>query len=176
MRLLFLSYFLISEIFVYFGKLKVKIDYIGRYISNIEMLGGKIVYVFMQFFVIGVIKIFFVVDWIIDFDQFEKVIIFKMKMIVFNIFCEQYLLGFLVDFFELIYWDLDNFVGKVFLREEFQKIGDFCVKYEIIILFDEVYDCLFYVFFMRIGILLLEIVCLILIVGFVGKNFYVIGW
>lgn len=57
-----------------------------------------------------------------------------------------------------------------------QKIGDLCVKHEIIILSDEVYDRLFYVPFTRIGSLSPEIANLTLTVGSAGKNFYATGW
>jgi kynurenine aminotransferase len=51
-----------------------------------------------------------------------------------------------------------------------------CVKHEIIILSDEVYDRLFYVPFTRIGSLSPEIANLTLTVGSAGKNFYATGW
>ena len=70
----------------------------------------------------------------------------------------------------------DNPVGKVYSKEELQKIGDLCVKNEIIILSDEVYDRLFYVPFTRIATLSPEIERLTLTVGSAGKNFYATGW
>lgn len=72
------------------------------------MFGGKIVYVFMYLLKEGVVKIFLVGEWIVDFDEFEKVIMFRMKMIVFNIFY--------------------NLVGKVFFWFEFEKIVELCFK------------------------------------------------
>lgn len=70
----------------------------------------------------------------------------------------------------------DNPVGKVFSKEELQKIGDLCVKHEIIILSDEVYDRLYYVPFTRISTLSPEIAQLTITVGSAGKNFYATGW
>lgn len=71
---------------------------------------------------------------------------------------------------------IDNPVGKVYSKEELQKIGDLCVKHEIIILSDEVYDRLFYVPFTRISTLSPEIEQLTITVGSAGKNFYATGW
>lgn len=71
---------------------------------------------------------------------------------------------------------LDNPVGKVFSKDELQKIGDLCVKNNIIILSDEVYDRLFYVPFTRISTLSPEIEQLTITVGSAGKNFYATGW
>lgn len=71
---------------------------------------------------------------------------------------------------------VDNPVGKVFSKNELQRIGDLCVKNEIIILSDEVYDRLFYVPFTRIATLSPEIENLTLTVGSAGKNFYATGW
>ena len=69
-----------------------------------------------------------------------------------------------------------NPVGKVFSRTELQAIGDLCVKHDIIILSDEVYDRLYYVPFTRIATLSPEIASRTLTVGSAGKNFYATGW
>ena len=69
-----------------------------------------------------------------------------------------------------------NPVGKVYSREELQRIGDLCVKHNIIILSDEVYDRLYYVPFTRIATLSPEIAKLTLTVGSGGKAFYCTGW
>ena len=71
---------------------------------------------------------------------------------------------------------VDNPVGKVFSKQELQRIGDLCVKNEMIILSDEVYDRLFYVPFTRIATLSPEIEKLTLTVGSAGNNFYATGW
>lgn len=83
-RLSFLSHSSTSETSVHLGKLKAKTDHIGRYISNIEMPGGKIVYVPMQPPATGATKTSSAADWTIDFDQLEKAITPKTKMIVLN--------------------------------------------------------------------------------------------
>lgn len=67
-------------------------------------------------------------------------------------------------------------MGKVFSRDELQRIGDLCVKEQILILSDEVYDRLHYVPFTRIARLSPEIERLTLTVGSAGKNFYATGW
>ncbi len=69
-----------------------------------------------------------------------------------------------------------NPVGKVFSRVELEAIGNLCVKHNILILSDEVYDRLYFVPFTRIGTLSPEISRLTLTVGSAGKNFYATGW
>lgn len=69
-----------------------------------------------------------------------------------------------------------NPIGKVFSREELQGIGDLCVKHNILILSDEVYDRLYYTPFTRIATLSPEIGELTITVGSAGKNFYCTGW
>jgi kynurenine aminotransferase len=64
----------------------------------------------------------------------------------------------------------------VYSKEELEKIGDICVRHEIIILSDEVYDRLFYVPFTRMATLSPEIERLTITVGSAGKNFYATGW
>jgi kynurenine aminotransferase len=71
---------------------------------------------------------------------------------------------------------IDNPVGKVYSKEELEKIGALCVKNDIIILSDEVYDRLYYVPFTRIATLSPEIERLTITVGSAGKNFYATGW
>ena len=56
----------------------------SRYISNIEMPGGKIVYVPMHPPPTGATKTSSAADWTIDFDQLERAITPKTKMIVLN--------------------------------------------------------------------------------------------
>jgi kynurenine aminotransferase len=64
----------------------------------------------------------------------------------------------------------------VFSKEELKGIGDLCVKNNIIILSDEVYDRLYYTPFTRIATLSPEIEDLTITVGSAGKNFYCTGW
>ena len=120
------------------------------------MPGGKIVYVPMHPPETGATKTSSAADWTIDFDELEAAITPKTKMIVLN--------------------TPHNPVGKVYSKAELQKIGDLCVKNEIIILSDEVYDRLYYVPFTRIATLSPEIERLTLTVGSAGKNFYATGW
>ena len=70
----------------------------------------------------------------------------------------------------------DNPVGKVYSKTELQKIADLCLKNDIIILSDEVYDRLYYVPFTRIATLSPEVEKITLTVGSAGKNFYATGW
>ncbi|KZN85717.1 putative aminotransferase [Penicillium chrysogenum] len=69
-----------------------------------------------------------------------------------------------------------NPVGKVFSREELERIGELCVKYNLIILSDEVYDRLFYTPYTRIATLSPELYERTLTVGSAGKAFYATGW
>jgi kynurenine aminotransferase len=95
-------------------------------------------------------------EWKIDMEQLEKAITPKTRMIVLN--------------------SPHNPIGKVFSREELQAVGDLCVKHNVIILSDEVYDRLYYVPFTRVATLSPEIAALTLTVGSGGKNFYATGW
>jgi kynurenine aminotransferase len=127
-----------------------------RYLSNIEMAGGKIVYVPLHPPSNGATETSSAAEWTIDFKEFEAAISPKTKMIVIN--------------------TPHNPVGKVFSKDELLRIGELCVKNNIIILSDEVYDRLYYVPFTRIATLSPEIERLTLTVGSAGKNFYATGW
>ncbi|KAG9256299.1 pyridoxal phosphate-dependent transferase [Emericellopsis atlantica] len=130
--------------------------FFDQYISNIEMPGGKVRCVPLQPPKTGATETTSAAEWTVDFDQLEKTITPKTKMIVLN--------------------TPHNPVGKVFSKDELQRIGDLCVKHQIIILSDEVYDRLFYVPFTRMATLSPEIERLTLTVGSAGKNFYATGW
>ncbi|CAG8949358.1 hypothetical protein HYFRA_00004985 [Hymenoscyphus fraxineus] len=130
--------------------------FFDQYISNIEMPGGKIKYVPLHPPPAGSTKNTSAGEWTIDFKELEAAITPKTKMIVLN--------------------TPHNPVGKVFSKEELLKIGDLCVKNNIIILSDEVYDRLYYVPFTRIATLSPEFERLTLTVGSAGKNFYATGW
>lgn len=67
-------------------------------------------------------------------------------------------------------------MGKVFSREELERIGELCVRNRILIVSDEVYDRLYYVPFTRIATVSKEVADLTLTVGSAGKNFYATGW
>ncbi|KAI1041526.1 hypothetical protein LB505_001649 [Fusarium chuoi] len=130
--------------------------FFDQYISNIQMPGGKVVYVPLHPPETGATKNSSAADWTIDFDELEKAFTPRTKMIVIN--------------------TPHNPVGKVFHKDELQKIADLAVKHQTIILSDEVYDRLFYVPFTRIANLSPEVEKLTLTVGSAGKNFYATGW
>jgi hypothetical protein len=73
---------------VYLSALALYIELVlmacGRYISNIEMPGGKIVYVPMHPPKQGAVKTSSAADWIIDFAELERAITPRTKMIVLN--------------------------------------------------------------------------------------------
>ena len=127
-----------------------------RYIPNIEMAGGKVVYTPLQPPKDGATKATSASEWALDFSALEKSINDKTRMIVLN--------------------SPHNPVGKVFSKQELEAIGALCVKHNIIILSDEVYDRLYYVPFTRVATLSPEIAKLTLTVGSAGKNFYATGW
>ncbi|KAK0704837.1 pyridoxal phosphate-dependent transferase [Lasiosphaeris hirsuta] len=130
--------------------------FFDQYISNIEMPGGKIVYVPMHPPEEGGFKTLSAGEWSIDFDVLERAITPRTKMLVLN--------------------TPHNPVGKVYSKAELEKIAELCVKNQIIILSDEVYDRLFYVPFTRVATLSPEVEKLTLTVGSAGKNFYATGW
>ncbi|KAL9534915.1 hypothetical protein SMMN14_00011 [Sphaerulina musiva] len=130
--------------------------YFDQYISNIEMPGGKVVYVPLQPPKEGATKTTSAGEWTLDIKEFEAKITDRTRMVVIN--------------------TPHNPVGKVFNKQELQAIGDLCVKHNIIILSDEVYDALYYVPFTRIATLSPEIAKLTLTVGSAGKLFYATGW
>ena len=130
--------------------------FFDQYISNIEMPGGKVVYVPLHPPTDGATKTTSAGEWTFDMKELESKITERTRMIVIN--------------------TPHNPVGKVFSREELQAIGDLCVKHNILILSDEVYDKLYYVPFTRIATLSPEIAALTLTVGSAGKLFYATGW
>lgn len=130
--------------------------FFDQYISNIEMPGGKVVYVPLHPPENGATETTSAGDWKLELGALEKAITPKTRMIVLN--------------------SPHNPVGKVFSKSEIQAIGDLAVKHNLIILSDEVYDRLYYVPFHRIGNLSPEIAERTLTVGSGGKNFYATGW
>jgi len=130
--------------------------FFDQYISNIEMAGGTIVPVPMHPPKEGGTKTLSASEWTIDFAELERAVTPRTKMIVVN--------------------TPHNPVGKVYSRDELQRIADICLKNQIIILSDEVYDRLFYVPFTRIATLSPEVEDITLTVGSAGKNFYATGW
>ncbi|KAJ9132229.1 Aminotransferase class I and II [Coniochaeta hoffmannii] len=130
--------------------------FFDQYISNIEMPGGKIVYVPMHPPKSGAIETSSAGEWTIDYDELERAITPRTKMLVLN--------------------TPHNPVGKVYRKDELEKIAALCVKNQIIILSDEVYDRLYYVPFTRIATLSPEVEKITITVGSAGKNFYATGW
>lgn len=130
--------------------------FFDQYISNIEMPGGKVVCVPIRPPADGATRTSSAAEWKIDFDELEAAVTEKTKMLVLN--------------------TPHNPVGKVFTKEELQRIANICLKHKIIILSDEVYDRLFYVPFTRIATLSPEVEAITLTVGSAGKNFYATGW
>lgn len=131
--------------------------FFDQYISNIEIPGGKVVYVplhppkeISERNVKGE-------EWKIDFKELENSITDKTKIIILN--------------------TPHNPIGKVFTKEELLKIGELAVKHNIIIVSDEVYENLYYTpEFTRIATLSPEIGNLTLTVGSGGKSFAATGW
>ncbi|KAK4991292.1 arylformamidase [Elasticomyces elasticus] len=130
--------------------------FFDQYISNIEMPGGKVVYVPLHPPKDGATKTTSASEWTLDMSELEKAVTDKTRMIVLN--------------------SPHNPIGKVFSKQELQAISDICVKHNILILSDEVYDRLYYVPFTRIATLSPEVARLTLTVGSGGKNFYCTGW
>lgn len=130
--------------------------FFDQYISNIEMTGAKVVYVPMHPPKNGATTTASANEWSIDPAELEAAITPKTRMIVLN--------------------SPHNPIGKVFSRAELQAIGDLCVKHNILIISDDVYDRLFYSEFTRIAALSKEIGALTLTVGSGGKSFYCTGW
>lgn len=127
-----------------------------RYISNIEMPGGKVVCVPIHPPTTGATSTTSSASWQINIDELRAAITDKTRMIVIN--------------------SPHNPIGKVFSRDELQEIGNLAIKHNLIILSDEVYDRLFYVPFTRIANLSPEIAQRTLTVGSGGKCFYATGW
>ncbi|ODV84718.1 hypothetical protein CANARDRAFT_28865 [[Candida] arabinofermentans NRRL YB-2248] len=130
--------------------------FFDQYISNIELPGGKVVYVqlhppadFSERNVSGD-------EWTINFDELEKAISPKTKMIVLN--------------------SPHNPIGKVFNKEELTKIGELAVKHNFLIISDEVYENLYYKDFTRIALINDEIAKRTFTVGSAGKTFAATGW
>lgn len=115
------------------------------------MPGGKVVYVPLHPPPEGATKTTSAGEWTVDFAELEAAITPKTKMIVLN--------------------TPHNPVGKVFSKEELLKIGELCVKNNIIILSDEVYDKLYYTPFTRIATLSPELEQLTITVALPVRSF-----
>ncbi|CUS13047.1 unnamed protein product [Tuber aestivum] len=132
--------------------------FFDQYISNVQMAGGKVVYVPLHPPPKGDTEVSSSDDWTLDLAEFERAITEKTRMVV-SLFSPRH-----------------NPIGKVFSREELMGIGELCVKHNILILSDEVYDRLYYAPFTRAATLSPEIRDLTITAGSAGKNFYCTGW
>ncbi|KAJ6260272.1 putative kynurenine aminotransferase [Drechslerella dactyloides] len=181
--------------------------YFDQYISNIEMAGGKVVYVNLVPPERGHVETRPSSEWTVDFDMLQERINPRTRMLVrTKIQLGVVIPGLDADAMLLLagyqhavcvnrrsMHSMDaveeknsadmiqcnrrhNPIGKIFSREELQRIGDICVQNNIIILSDEVYDRLYYTPFTRIATLSPEIDNLTLTVGSAGKCFYATGW
>ena len=130
--------------------------FFDQYISNIEMAGGKVVYVPLHPPKNGSKEVSSASEWRLDLDELKAKVNSKTRMIVLN--------------------TPHNPIGKIFTRDELLGIGKICVDNNIIIVSDEVYDRLYYTPFTRIATLSPEIGRLTITVGSAGKNFYATGW
>lgn len=130
--------------------------FFDQYISNIKLPGGVAKYVPLHPPKDDDKYVCSAKDWTIDFDELEAAITPKTKMMVLN--------------------TPQNPVGKVLSEAELIKIGELAVKYNIIILSDEVYDRLHYTKFNRIATVSPEVARLTLTVGSAGKTFSATGW
>lgn len=131
--------------------------FFDQYISNIEIPGGKVRYVPLVAPKELSERVTTGAEWKIDFDILKDTINEKTKCIILN--------------------TPHNPIGKVFTREELTQLGEICVKNNIYIISDEVYEHLYFgEEFTRIATLSKEIGDLTLSVGSAGKSFAATGW
>lgn len=130
--------------------------FFDQYISNIQLPGGKVVFVPLHPPADADVRTSSAGEWKLNMDELKAAISPRTKMIVLN--------------------SPQNPTGKVFSREELLAIGELCVEHNILILSDEVYDRLHYGDFTRIATLSEELARLTLTVGSAGKTFSATGW
>lgn len=131
--------------------------FFDQYISNIEIPGGVVRYVPLSPPEGLSERVTTGDEWKIDFDLLQETINEKTKCIIIN--------------------TPHNPIGKVFTREELKQLGDICVKNNVYIISDEVYEHLYYGNeFVRIATISPEIGNLTLSVGSAGKSFAATGW
>lgn len=126
--------------------------FFDQYISNIEIPGGKCVYVPLHPPADGDRKTTSAGSWKVDMEELRGAITPRTRMVVLN--------------------SPHNPVGKVFSQEELSAIGELCVEEDLLIVSDEVYDRLYYAPFTRMATLSREMWERTLTVGSGGKNFY----
>lgn len=133
--------------------------FFDQYISNIEMTGAKVKYVEIKCPPQLESRNVTGKDWTLDWEGLESTINERTKIIVIN--------------------TPHNPIGKVFTNEELTRIGQLCIKHNIILLSDEVYENLYYTkTFPRPAVLsnLPELAERTLTVGSAGKSFAATGW
>lgn len=130
--------------------------FFDQYISNIRLPGGVVRYVPLHPPADSSERTSSANRWYVDFAELEAAIGPRTKMLVIN--------------------TPHNPIGKVFSEQELRRIGDLCVKNNIIVLSDEVYDHLYYNGFTRMAALSPELAQLTLTVGSAGKTFAATGW
>jgi kynurenine aminotransferase len=130
--------------------------FFDQYISNIQLPGGKVVYVPLHPPKDCGTRTHHASEWTVDLDELRASVTCRTKMIIIN--------------------TPHNPTGKVFSREELEQIGKIAVQHNIIVLSDEVYDRLYYQQFVRIATLSPELARLTLTVGSAGKTFSATGW
>lgn len=95
--------------------------------------------------------------WQLDWDELEKQINSRSRMIILN--------------------TPNNPTGKCFSREELQKIADLCLKHDLLVLADEVYDHLVYDKHKHVSIATLDGMWeRTITLNSVGKTFSATGW
>lgn len=96
-------------------------------------------------------------DWTLDIDEFKAAFTSKTKVVIVN--------------------TPHNPVGKVFSREELTKIAEVCVEKNVLVLADEVYDCMIYDDLEHVRLATLPGMWdRTLTVGSGGKSFAATGW
>lgn len=133
--------------------------FFDQYIPNIEMTGAKVKYVEIKYPKKLDTETVKASDWEIDWEQLEKSINDKTKLIVIN--------------------TPHNPIGKVFTKKELHRIGELVIKHNLILVSDEVYENLYFTpDFPRPANLksLPELKERTLTVGSAGKSFAATGW
>lgn len=131
--------------------------FFDQYIPNIELLGGKVVYVPINPPKDMDKRVVEGKDWTIDYEELANAFTSKTKALILN--------------------TPHNPISKVFTKEELTKIGNLCVKNNVVIISDEVYEFLYFTeSFTRVATISPEIGQLTLTVGSAGKTFAATGW
>ncbi|KAJ9106585.1 hypothetical protein QFC20_004077 [Naganishia adeliensis] len=130
--------------------------FFDQYLASIIFNGGKPVYVPLHppQTTEGTTK---GSDWKLDLEEFERAFTDRTKVVIIN--------------------TPHNPSGKCFTREELQGLADICTKHNVLVLADEVYDCLTYDGTEHVRIAALPGMWdRTLTVGSAGKSFAATGW